>query len=163
MAYEYNFDDAPHRQHTDSVKFDRYADSDILPMWVADMDFPVAPEISDAISARLEHPIYGYTHVPESLNALIVERMQRLYHWSIKPEWLVWIPGVVAAVNIACRSLGESNSRVLSPAVVYPHIPEAPELNYHRLVQVPMVLQNNRWVMDLAWIATQSHADDKML
>lgn len=163
MAYEYNFDDAPHRQHTDSVKFDRYADSDILPMWVADMDFPVAPEISDAISARLEHPIYGYTHVPESLNALIVERMQRLYQWSIKPEWLVWIPGVVAAVNIACRSLGESNSRVLSPAVVYPHIPEAPELNYHRLVQVPMVLQNNRWVMDLAWIATQSHADDKML
>ncbi len=163
MAHEYNFDDVPNRQNTDSIKFNRYADSDILPMWVADMDFPVATEISDAISARLEHPVYGYSHVPQSLNALIVERMQRLYQWSIKPEWLVWVPGVVAAVNIACRSLVGSDSRVLSASVVYPHIPEAPELNNHRLVQVPMVLQNNRWVMDLDWLAAQSANDNEML
>ena len=132
-------------------------------MWVADMDFAVAPEITEALSARLTHPLYGYTHVSDSLNRLIVERMQRMYQWSIKPEWLVWVPGVVASVNIACRSLRKPGCGILSPAVVYPHIPEAPELNNHRLVQVPMVLQNKRWIVDIDWIAAQDNADNEML
>ncbi len=163
MTNEYNFDICLDRHNTDSVKCDRYADSDILPMWVADMEFSVAPEITNAISARLGHPVYGYTHVSSELNDLIVERMQRLYQWSIMPEWLVWIPGVVAGVNIACRSLEGTRAGVLSPSVVYPYIPEAPELNGHRLVQVPMVLKSNRWLMDLDWIAGQSNVDNKML
>ncbi len=163
MTDEYNFDDVPNRRNTDSVKYGRYADSDILPMWVADMDFPVAPEITQAMQSRLGHCVYGYTHVPESLNALIVKRMHQQYQWSIKPEWLVWIPGVVSAMNIACRSLDETSSRVLSPAVVYPHIPEAPELNNHRLVQIPMALQNHRWVIDLDWLAERSGMDNRML
>lgn len=163
MTVKYNFDVCLDRRNTDSVKYNRYADSNILPMWVADMDFSVAPEITDAISARLEHPVYGYTHVSTELNDLIVERMQQLYQWSIRPEWLVWIPGVVAGVNIACRSLGDSNTQILSPAVVYPPIPEAPELSDRGLVRVPMVLQDNRWVMDLEWIAGRTDADDKMI
>ncbi len=159
----YNFDECPDRFNTDSIKCNRYAGRDILPMWVADMDFCIASEITEAISGRLKHPVYGYTHAPESLNTLIVERMQRLYHWSIRPEWLVWVPGVVAAVNLACRSLGDTKAGVLSPSVVYPHIPEAPELNGHRLVQVPMVLQHNRWLMDLEWIDRQTGVDHKMV
>lgn len=159
----YRFNECPHRADTDSVKYDRYAGSDILPMWVADMDFPAAPEITEALSARLAHPLYGYTHVPDSLNALIVERMQRMYQWSIKPEWLVWVPGVVASVNIACRSLQSAKAGVLSPSVVYPYITEAVELSGHRLQQVPMILQNERWIMDMDWIATQDATDNKML
>lgn len=166
-AYQYmdkiDFDHCPHRAGTDSVKYDRYAGRDILPMWVADMDFSVANEITDAIAGRLKHPVYGYSHVSENLNNLIVERMQRLYRWSIQREWLVWVPGVVAAVNIACRSLQDSAAGVLSPSVVYPYIPEAPQLNGHRLVAVPMVLQERRWVMDLAWIRDRAAIDLKML
>lgn len=163
MTREYNFDDCPDRRHSDSVKYDRYGASDILPMWVADMDFAVADEITDAIRGRLDHPVFGYTHVSKRLNDLVVERMQRLYQWAIRPEWLVWIPGVVAGVNIACRSLGDGDSGVLSPDVVYPYIPEAPELNGKRLVRVPMVKQNKRWVMDRDWMSRHDHADDKML
>ena len=159
----YRFDKSPDRADTDSVKYDRYAGRDILPMWVADMDFSVAPEITGALSARLAHPLYGYTHVSHSLNMLLVERMQRMYEWSIKPEWLVWVPGVVASVNIACRSLSKPGCGVLSPAVVYPYITEAPELNNHRLVQVPMVLHNKRWIMDMDWIAAQDKVDIEML
>ena len=163
MTNQYNIDNCLDRRHTDSVKHDRYADSDILPMWVADMDFSVAAEITEAMKSRLEHDVYGYTHVPSSLNDLIVERVQQLYQWSIEPEWLVWIPGVVAAVNIACRSIGDSDTRALSPAVVYPHIPEAPELNNRRLQQVPMLLQQRRWVMDIEWLAARSDKNDKIL
>ncbi len=159
----YNFDQCPDRTNTDSVKCDRYTDRNILPMWVADMDFRVAPQITDAIATRLEHQVFGYTHVADSLNALIVERMQRLYQWSIKPEWLVWVPGVVASVNIACRFLGDASAGVLSPAVVYPNITNAPELNGQRLVPVPMISQNRRWLMDLEWISRQTDIDNKML
>ena len=163
MNQYYDFDRCLDRAHTNSVKHDRYADSGILPMWVADMDFSVAPEITGAIKSRLDHDVYGYTHVPESLNALIVERMQRLYQWSIKPEWLVWVPGVVAAVNIACRSIGDSTTQTLSPAVVYPHIPEAPELNNRCLERVPMTSRWQRWVMDNKWLAGRGDVNDKIL
>lgn len=163
MMDQFNFDSCPDRAHTDSVKYDRYADSGILPMWVADMDFAVAAEITDAISARLQHPIYGYSHVPERLNALVVERMQRLYQWPVKAEWLVWVPGVVASVNIACRSIQHTAAGVLCPSVVYPYIPEAPVLSGHHLVEVPMVQKNQRWLMDLDWIHTLPAGNQKML
>ncbi len=157
------FDRCLNRENTNSVKHDRYRDSEILPMWVADMDFSVAPEITEAIRSRLDHDVYGYTHAPESLNKLIVERMQRLYQWSIKPEWLVWIPGVVAAVNIACRSIGDANSQMLSPAVVYPYIAHAAELSNRYLQKVPMVSRQQRWVMDSEWLAGRNDANDEIL
>ena len=163
MNEHYNFDRCLNRANTNAVKHDRYADSEILPMWVADMDFSVAPEITEAIRSRLDHDVYGYTHAPESLNDLIVERMRRLYQWSIKPEWLVWIPGVVASVNIACRSIGDANSQMLSPAVVYPYIAHAAELNNRYLQKVPMVLRQQRWVMDSEWLAGRNDVNDKML
>ncbi len=164
MTEDYNFDNCRDRKNTGSIKYNRYADSDILPMWVADMDFCVAHEITEAIRTRLEHDVFGYSYiVPASLNDLIVERMQRLYRWSIRPEWLVWIPGVVPGVNIACRSFGDSDTQVLSPAVVYPPIPEAPRLNDRQLLQVPMTMQNRRRVMDMEWLAGQSGMDNKML
>ncbi|MCP4188251.1 MAG: putative C-S lyase [Gammaproteobacteria bacterium] len=163
MTDKFNFDNCPDRRNTDAVKWDRYKDNDILPMWVADMDFAVAPVITDALRQRLEHPLYGYTHVSTRLNQIIIERMLQLYQWSIRPEWLVWVPGVVASVNIACRAMGDSKSNVYSPEIVYPHITEAPQLNNRRLVQVPMRLQNRRWVMDLDWIARQPDADNEML
>lgn len=163
MTEHYNFDRCLDRENTNSVKHDRYAGNDILPMWVADMDFSVAPEITEAIRSRLDHDIYGYTHVPESLNELIVERMQRLYQWSIKPEWLVWVPGVVASVNIACRSIGDVDSQVLSPAVVYPYIAHAAELNNRHLQKVPMVLRQQRWLMDSDWLADRNDANDDIL
>lgn len=163
MSKQYRFDYCPDRTDTDSVKHDRYASSDILPMWVADMDFEVAPEITGVIKQRLNHQVYGYTHVSDRLNNLILERMQQLYRWSIKSEWLVWIPGVVAGVNLACRSYGNSNTQVFSPAVVYPHIPGAPQNNNQRLRQVPMVSCNNRWVMDLDWLDAQQDSANAML
>ncbi len=163
MTDEYNLDNCPDRSNTSSLKWDRYKDDDILPMWVADMDFAAAPVITDALCQRLEHPLYGYTQVSAELNQIIVERMQRLYQWPIRAEWLVWVPGVVASVNVACRALGASQSNVYTAGVVYPHITEAPQLNDRRLVRVPMRMQNRRWVMDLDWIAGQADADNEIL
>ncbi|MCP3686914.1 MAG: hypothetical protein GY784_00745, partial [Gammaproteobacteria bacterium] len=75
MTDEYSLESCPDRSNTSSLKWDRYKADDILPMWVADMDFAAAPVITEALRQRLEHPLYGYTQVSAKLNQIIVERM----------------------------------------------------------------------------------------
>jgi cystathionine beta-lyase len=98
-----------------------YSEVDVLPLWVADTDFMVAPAITDALQRRVAHGIFGYTNTPTRLNELIVERMQRLYNWAIDPSWLVWMPGVVGSMHVACRSLCDATHSVLIPSVAYPY------------------------------------------
>ena len=125
MTRSINFDELINRQNSNSVKWDRYRGSDILPLWVADTDFKVAPEIIDAMRARVKHGLFGYTHAPETLYEVIVERLQRLYGWQIKPQWIVYLTGVVSGLNIASRCIGTVDSSVLTPAVIYPPFAEA--------------------------------------
>ncbi|MBT8114875.1 MAG: hypothetical protein KJP04_05825, partial [Arenicella sp.] len=141
----FDFDALIDRTDSDSIKWDRYKGKDILPLWVADTDFKAPPAVIEALRTRVEHGVFGYTHVPERLIELVVERMQRLYGWQIEAEWIVWVPGVVSALNLACRSVGDGP--VMVPSVIYPHFPEAP-LQIDREPQpIPVVQNNKRWVI----------------
>ena len=82
MTDTINFDTLIDRRDTDSNKWDRYKDADILPMWVADSDFSVAPEIIEALNRRIDHGVFGYSHPPQKLIELVVERMARYYAWQ---------------------------------------------------------------------------------
>jgi len=117
MTNTINFDTLIDRRDTDSNKWDRYKDTDILPMWVADSDFAVAPEIIEALNRRIGHGVFGYSHPPQKLIELVVERMARYYACNIRPEWLVWQPGVVNGLNLACRSVGSSGEGVFIPLI----------------------------------------------
>jgi cystathionine beta-lyase len=149
MTNLFDFDTPNDRSNSASVKRDRYQDTDILPLWVAETDFKAAPAITEALLERTAHGVFGYTHVPKKLTALVVERMQELYHWEIKAEWLVWIPCVVGGLNLACRSIGDVSNPVLVPSVIYPHFPEAPQQIGQVAQPVPMVQPDSRWVIDL--------------
>jgi len=163
MTDLFDFDTPINRSNTGSVKWDRYEDTDVLPLWVADTDFKAPPAVIEALQARAAHGVFGYTHVPKKLTALVVERMQRLYHWQIKAEWLVWIPGVVGGLNLACRSIGDANSPVMVPSVIYPHFPEAPLQMDRQPLPIPMAKKNNRWVLDLDWMAKNLDGQSKLL
>jgi len=163
MTDPFNFDTPIDRSNTGSVKWDRYKDTDILPLWVADTDFKAPPAVIEALQERAAHGVFGYTRVPERLAELVVERMQRLYQWQIKPEWIVWIPGVVGGLNLACRSVGDVGSPVMSPAVIYSHFPEAPLQIDRPLLPVPMVQRNKRWIIDLGWMAENLDGESKLL
>ena len=128
MTFQYNFDKISNRWESDSLKWKVYGE-DILPMWVADMDF-VSPEpVISALHARLDHGIFGY---PESamdkpmtssgLRHTIQERMFRLYQWEIEPEDIILIPGVVTGFNLACHALVNPEQAVLIQTPVYPPI-----------------------------------------
>lgn len=87
------FDQPVDRQTTSSQKWEKYRDTDILPMWVADTDFMAPPAVVEALQARVDHGIFGYTNTPAELSQLMIERLQTLYNWTIQEEWLVWAAG----------------------------------------------------------------------
>lgn len=125
---KYDFNMICSRKNTDCFKWDGIHEilgrDDIIPMWVADMDFPVAKPITEAIKKRADHPFYGYTKPGPSVAKAVVERMKQKFSWEIQPEWIVFTPGVVPALHIAIRSLTHpGDGVVLQKPVYYPFFP----------------------------------------
>ncbi|MEJ2042970.1 MAG: PatB family C-S lyase [Reinekea sp.] len=135
------------RDHTNAIKWERYRSQNLLPMWVADMDIASPAAIQQAISKRVEHPVYGYTHPWESLNQSVVNWCQRQYQWQIEPEWIVWMPGVVPSFNLAIDVFGRQG-RVLVQSPNYPPILSAAERNGCKTVTLPVLWQGDRWCWD---------------
>jgi cystathionine beta-lyase len=163
MTKKINFDQLVDRTRTDSNKWDKYHGTDILPMWVADTDFPAADEIIEALHRRVDHAVFGYSHPSARLIELVVERMREHYHWQIKPEWLVWVPGVANGLNLACRSIGKHGDSVFVPSVIYPPFTDAPALSERVVQPVPMIQTNNRWVLNLDWLQENITTDSGLL
>lgn len=136
------------RRNTASVKWDKYKGRDIIPLWVADMDFCSPPAVIEALQQRIAHGVFGYTVAPESLKTIVVEKLAADFSWSIQPEWLVWLPGVVTGFNLACRAVGEDNDDVMTAVPVYPYFLSAPQNSRRRLIKVPLQETNNHWTLD---------------
>ncbi len=162
MAPE-NFDRIIDRRDTASQKWEKYRDSEILPMWVADTDFMSPPAVIDALQQRISHGVFGYTQTPAELNQQVIERMQRLYGWAIEADWLVWLPGLVCGLNLSCRSVGVDGDSVLAPKPVYPPFMTAPRLSSRQLITVPMQQQGARWTLDLDALEAAITADSRLL
>lgn len=117
---KYDFDRIYDRSNTDCQKWDMVKENEgTIPMWVADMDFPAAQPIIEALKKRAEHPFYGYTHPGPHVVEAVVERMQRKFGWKIQPEWVVFTPGVVSALHVAVRSLTHPGDEVILQEPVY--------------------------------------------
>ncbi|SHG98059.1 MalY/PatB family protein [Ferrimonas marina] len=112
------FDTPPSRQGSDSIKWGRYAGRDVLPFWVADMDFAVAQPIQQALEQRVQHGVFGYAAVPDSLKQACVDWLARRWGWLVPPSHLVAVPAVMPGVNFAVRAL-ESPGALATPAPLY--------------------------------------------
>jgi cystathionine beta-lyase len=139
---DFDFDASPDRRGSDSVKWSRYAGRDVLPLWVADMDFPAPPAVIEALHRRVEHGVLGYAAPRHSLSEAVVEYLARAHSWQIEPSWLVWLPGLVSGLNIACRAVP---GVAFSAVPVYPPFLSAPS----RLVTAPLRRGAERWEWDL--------------
>ena len=145
---DFDFDEPVARYHTASLKWDRYGDRDIIPLWVADMDFRAPPAVIQALARRVEHGVFGYGAAPKAVTELVCEMLVRRYSWQVEPEHLVWLPGLVCGLNVACRSVGTEHDEVLSLVPIYPPFLTAPRNSGRGLVTVPLVAEDNRWVID---------------
>ena len=136
------------RRDTGSYKWDKYRDRDILPFWVADMDFAVAPAIVKAVRKRLDHPVFGYASAPKGLAPAIVDSLHREFDWAIDPAWLVWLPGVVPGLSASCRAFGEDGDEAIVFPPIYHHFLSVAQPARKRLVTVLLLEDNGRWSLD---------------
>jgi cystathionine beta-lyase len=121
----YDFDSCPDRRLTESEKWLHYP-SDVLPLWVADMDF-VSPEpVIHALRERVEHGVFSYPHEPPELREIIVARLAERYHWQIQPDDIVFMPGVIRGFNLAAHTVAEPGAGVLIQTPIYPPILAVP-------------------------------------
>ena len=146
---EFDFDAPVERAGTWSMRWERYAGRDVIPLWVADSDFRAPPAVLEALAARAAHGVFGYTTAPQALTDAIVERLERRYAWRIDPSWIVYLPGVVPGLHLAARKLVPAEGHVLVPRPVYQHLKRAAELAPRRFTEVPLALERGRWVFDL--------------
>ncbi len=144
----FDFDTPVDRRGTASLKWERYRSHDIIPMWVADMDFKSPPEVIEAIHKRAAHGVFGYTLPPEELNSLIVSMLKKTYAWKVAPEWLVWLPGLVTGLNVACRAVGQADDDVMTAVPIYPPFLTAPRFSRRNLIKVPMKEDGGYWQFD---------------
>jgi cysteine-S-conjugate beta-lyase len=144
----YDFDEVVDRWGTGSEKWEKYRARDIIPMWVADMDFRSPPAVIDALTRRTAHGVFGYTAASQELVDTVVAMLERDYGWKIDPAWLVWLPGLVSGLNVTCRAVGEDGDEVLTFVPVYPPFLSAPRNSRRELVRVPLLEESNRWSID---------------
>lgn len=139
-----NFDVPNNRSGSQSSKWDKYKGKDVIPLWVADMDFRSAQPILDALHQRVEHGIFGYSKAPTSLIDILLERLLIRYGWEIKPEDIVFMPGVVPGLNLACRVIAEDQS-VLTTTPIYPPFLSAPKYSDRKLLRCEAEFKEGRW------------------
>jgi cystathionine beta-lyase len=160
MAFD--FDTPVERRGTGSLKWDKYQGRDILPMWVADMDFLSPPAVIEALRARAEHGVFGYTSPTEEVTQAVVDYLRGRYGYAVKPEWIVWSHGLVPALNIACRAYAEPGEAILTCTPVYPPFLSAPGNMERRLIAVPLRLADARWEFDWPALEAAVTADTRV-
>ncbi len=148
----YDFDRVYDRASSDSLKWasavGHCGTNDVIPLWVADMDFACPPELVEAVRARAEHPIYGYPLRSDSYYRSITGWMKRRHGWDIDRDWILYVPGVVPALNFAVHAYSKpGDSIIIQPPVYYPFRAAVSE-NGRRLIENPLVLKEGRYVMD---------------
>lgn len=142
-----DFDELHDRRRTCSNKWDKYKDQDILPLWVADMDFRSPDAVIQAMQERVSHGIFGYSSPSENLENLVLAHAANL-NWKLEKRWVTWLLGIVPGLNIAARTVGEPGDHLLVTTPMYYPFLSVPDNAERGLIKVPCCLDGNRWVLD---------------
>ncbi|MCR6653025.1 MAG: PatB family C-S lyase [Cellvibrionaceae bacterium] len=166
MSGDCDFDQPIERAGTDSQKFDGrqqyFGRADIIPMWVADMDFAVPECVTQALARRAAHPVFGYTLYPESLYQSVIDWFQRRHHWAIERDWILMMPGVVPSLHACCLALAEEGDGVIvQPPVYFPFFTTVTHTR-RRLVLNPLVATDSGYAINFAELEAQA-AEAKIL
>ena len=150
---QYDFDTPIDRTHTWSIKHDFKKENgkadDILPLWVADMDFRSPDSVVEALKKAVDHRIFGYSRADESYFDAVAAWYQKRHHLTLQPEWMTCTPGIVFALSIAVRAFTQEGDAVLIQPPVYHPFSRAILRNKRTLVENPLVLKDGHYEMDL--------------
>ena len=153
MPEDFDFTTVHDRLSRSAVKWEKYRGRDVIPLWIADMDFPVAPAIRDALSKHVAHGDYGYTAVPRELPGLLVADYRRRYGWEVDPASIVWLPGLVLGINLAVKTCCAGKEQAITFSPIYPPFLGAPAQQGRGLIDLPLKPCNDaetRFELDFA-------------
>lgn len=159
-AAAFDFDRVDDLRGGDSVKWNRYAGRDVLPLWVADMDFAAPPAVVAALQARVAQGHFGYAEAWPGVLDTVLAHLARAYGWRVEADWLVWLPGLVSGLNVACRAV---DGGVLTATPVYPPFLSAPRLAGRSLRTVPLRCEAGCWRWDFAALEAAVTPDTRLL
>lgn len=163
----YNFDKIIERRDTNSVKWDilneEFGRDDVIPMWVADMDFATPPEIAEAIQKRAAHDVYGYTIRPSSYFEAIIYWIKNRHNWDVKREHIISTPGIVPALAAAVNAFTLPGDKIIIQSPVYQPFYSVIEGNGRNIVINELRLDNDKYVMDFEDLESKIDKDVKML
>lgn len=154
MSAAFDFDRVIDRRSdpfADSVKWNRYAGDDVLPMWIADMDFAAPPAVVEALQRRVAHGVFGYAEPTAALTEAVLGHLEQEYGWRVSADWLVWLPGLVTGLNLACRAV---EGDVFTATPVYPPFMSAPRFSGRGLRTAALIQEAGRWCWD--WPAVEA-------
>lgn len=147
---KYNFDEIIPRRGTNSYKWDSAGDADVLPMWVADMDFRTAPPVVEALRKRVEHGIFGYVRVPDAYYAAVTNWFARRHDWQIEKEWIIYTTGVVPALSAVIKALTAPGDKVMVQTPVYNCFFSSIRNNGCGMIANPLIYRNGTYQIDFA-------------
>jgi cystathionine beta-lyase len=156
----FNFDQPTNRNQNNSIKWTKYT-ADVLPLWIADMDFESPQEIKDAIQKIVDHQIYGYAMAPDELYKVLIEHLASRHNWKVEKEWIVLLPGLVPGLHAAAKIL-DSDSEIMTAIPVYYHLSLAGKYASLKTSEIPFIWQNERWEMDFDEMKKQVSTHTKM-
>ena len=147
------------RTGTDSVKWERYAGRDVLPLWVADTDFRSPPAVIRALHDRVDHGVFGYTLPPPELTTAVQTFLDDTFGWIVEPDWLIWLPGLVSGIAVCCRAFAGPGEGVLTSVPIYPPFLTAPRATERLAQTAPLMRGPERWEFD--WEAFHAACDER--
>ena len=164
---KYNFDEVINREGTDCIKYDArkayFGNENVLPMWVADMDFKSPAFISEAIRKRTEHELYGYFLKSHSYFQSIIDWIQNRHKWQIEKDWILYAPGVVPAINLAVLAFTKPGDKIIiQPPVYFPFF-TAIKNHDRQILENPLKEMNGRYSMDYEQLESIIDEKTKML
>jgi cystathionine beta-lyase len=164
---ECNFDEVINRQNTDSIKYDlrkaMFGRDNVIPMWVADMDFKTPDFIINAIKKRLDHPVLGYTLKPSGLDEAIEKWLYQQHQWAIRKGWIVLSPGVVPSMAIMIYAFSDPGDEIIVQQPVYFPFFRTIEGNNRVLINNPLIIKNGKYEMDLVDLKKKITPRTKMI
>jgi cysteine-S-conjugate beta-lyase len=163
----YDFDCVIDRENTASAKLGKltelYGRSDLVPMWVADMDFRSPEPVLEALRKRADHGIYGYTMATKSYLEAVCNWMEKRHHWHIEQDWICHSPGIVSALGFIVQTFTRPNDKIIIQPPVYAHFGEVVETNGRQIVENPLSFDGERYTMNLDDLREKARKGAKML
>lgn len=161
---KYNFDEIIRRKNTNSAKWDLLKDDEILPMWVADMDFKTAPEIIETLSDKVSLGVFGYGSIPENFYQSIMDWWQDVHQFHIKKEWMLPVPGMILSLSAIVRTFLKAGENIILQTPVYNHFFTIVESCSCNLLENKLIYENGNYQLDFDDLELKaSDSNTKML